>query len=244
MRGHFLLHGSLKCTLVGIWAAALLVLGAACGPLPFLATGAPATVAPQITLPAANILVTETRSATMAAATATPTEAGFALNLTPLPTETALPTLELPTQVPAAAALEIWDGLPTYPAESRPDYYFRVRFDPKAWALTTDQFGSPTLAARALSSCAISPSGSRGLPLNGTVDHDVRRLNGISFQVNTAYVNGIRQFVNYVGGEGTIYTAFAVTFTDQADTCLTAAETVLGTLRAVPGYQATPIATP
>ena len=82
------------------------------------------------------------------------------------------------------------------------------------------------------------------MTLNATVDHDVRHIGAISYQVDTAYVNGVRQFVNYSGGEGNIYTAFGVTFQDQADQCLTDAETVLAGLRAVAISQATPIATP
>ena len=44
----------------------------------------------------------------------------------------------------------MWDGLPTYPAESQPDFYFRLRYDPASWALVTDQFGHAVLASRAL----------------------------------------------------------------------------------------------
>jgi hypothetical protein len=45
------------------------------------------------------------------------------------------------------------------------------------------------------------------------------------------------QFVNYIGGDGVILTGFQVTFQDQKDTCLQAAETLLATLSsvAVPG---------
>ena len=90
----------------------------------------------------------------------------------------------------------------------------------------------------------IVPTGGRGLPLNGSVTHDVRRIDGVSFQISTAYVNGVRQFVNYVGGDGVIYTGFQIAFTDQGDQCLADSELVLGTLKAISLVDATPIATP
>lgn len=173
-----------------------------------------------------------------------PTAGEFVLDLTALPTQTALPTLVLPTESRLAAAIEVWDGLPTYLADSQPGFYFRVRYDPTSWANTVDAYGAPALAQRVISGCVITPAGGRGLPLNGTVDHEVRRVGGISFQVNTAYVNGVRQFVNYIGGNGVIYTGFQVTFIEPGDQCLTDAETVLGTLTAVAISEATPIPRP
>ena len=168
----------------------------------------------------------------------------FALELTALPTQTALPTLELPTQAGPEAGTHVWDGLPTYPAESRPDFYFRLHFDPNAWALTSDQYGYPVLAHRDITDCVITPAAGRGLPLNSTVDHDQRRIGGINFQTSTAYVNGVRQFVNYAGGNGIIFTAFQVSLDLQADRCLAAAEVALGTLGSVPVLEATPLAPP
>jgi hypothetical protein len=150
----------------------------------------------------------------------------------------------LPTESRFAGTFEVWDGLPTYLADSQAGFDFRVRYDPGTWAHTTDTFGSPTLAHRAIAGCLITPTGGRGLPLNGTVTHDVRRIGGIGFEVNTVYLNGVRQFVNYVGGDGVIYTAFQVAFTDAGDQCLADAEVVLGTLKAVSVVDATPIATP
>lgn len=230
----------------GACAAISLLLSAGCGPaplpfnLPFIVTE---TSQPGQSLPPIQPAPTGTAFPTIGA-TAAPTEVGFALDLTPLPTETALPTLALPTESRFAGTFEVWDGLPTYPADSQPGFYFRVRYDPVTWARTTNQYGFPALAQRAIAGCIISPTGGRGLPQNGTVDHDMRRINGVSFQINTAYVNGIRQFVNYVGGDGVIYTAFQVTFNDQGDQCLTDSETVLGTLKAVSIFEATPISTP
>jgi hypothetical protein len=227
-----------------VGAMLLLLLSASCASappnLPFIATVAPQAAQPpsptEPALPSAAVPTT--------AAASTPTAGEFALDLTPLPTETALPTLALPTESRFAGTFEIWDGLPTYLADSQPGFDFRVRYDPGAWARTTDAFGFPTLAHRSIAGCLIIPTGGRGLPLNGTVTHDVRRINGVSFQVNTAYVNGVRQFVNYVGGDGVIYTAFQVIFNDQGDQCLTDAEVVLGTLKAVSVVDATPITTP
>ena len=161
-----------------------------------------------------------------------------------MPTETALPTLELPTEPVRAPALQAWDGAPTYPSESKPDRYFRVRFDPGAWALTTDAFGAPALVHRAISNCVISPTAGRGLPPNATVEHDKRKLGDINFDISSASVNGIKQFVTYTAGDGRIYTAFQVSLDERPDQCLLEAETVLSTLTSVPISQATPITTP
>jgi hypothetical protein len=228
------------------------LLMAGCASLPFLQAGVTATPRPQSLSP--GLLATATPQSfestiTPAAsvsepATITPTAGPFALDLTPIPTETALPTLELPTEVKYPPVLQIWDGLPTYLAESKPGFYFRVRFDPTVWASTFDQFGYPVLAHRQIPGCVIAPTAGRGMALNATVDQEVRHIGAISYQVSTAYVNGVRQFVNYSGGDGNIYTAFGVTFQDQADQCLTDAETALAELRSVAVSQATPIATP
>ena len=228
----------------GLAAALLVLLSAACGPapinLPFIATQAPQAAQ----LPLATQPPPTSPAAPLVPATAKPTQGEFALDLTPLPSETALPTLALPTESHFAGTFELWDGLPTYPADSQPGYDFRLRYDPGTWARTTDAFGFPALAHRTIAGCMIVPTGGRGLPLNGTVTHDVRRIDGVSFQISTAYVNGVRQFVNYVGGDGVIYTGFQVAFSDQGDQCLADAELVLGTLKAISDVDATPIATP
>jgi hypothetical protein len=229
------------------------LLMAGCASLPFLQAGtSAATPRPQSLSPA--LLSTATAGTVEPTSTPvpegsetptfTPTSGLFTIDLTPVPTDTALPTLELPTEVKYPPNLQIWDGLPTYLAESKPGYYFRLHFDPAVWALTTDQFGFPALGHRQVPGCMIAPTSGRGMALNATVDHDVRHIGAISYQVDTAYVNGVRQFINYSGGEGNIYTAFGVTFQDQADQCLTDAETVLAGLRSVAVSQATPIATP
>lgn len=176
--------------------------------------------------------------------TATFTSEPFALQFTPVPSETPLPTLELPTRSPNQKALQVWDGLPTYLADSQPGFDFRVRFDPDVWALTTDQFGSPALGHRSIQTCIISPTSGRGLPLNITVQQEVRKVGTVRYQISTAYLNGVEQFVNYTGGDGTILTAFQVSFQDQTDQCVADAETVLATLTSVSVSQATPSATP
>ena len=176
--------------------------------------------------------------------TATFTSQPFALQFTPVPTDTPLPTLELPTQAPNQKTLQIWDGVPTYLADSQPGFDFRVRFDPDVWALTTDQFGAPALGHRTIPTCIISPASGQGMPLNVTVQQEVRKVGTIRYQISTAYLNGVKQFVNYTGGDGTILTAFQVTFQDQVDQCVSDAETVLATLTSVPVSQATPTAMP
>ncbi len=183
-------------------------------------------------------------SAVTSSPTATFTSQPFALQFTPVPTETPLPTLELPTQSPNQKTLQIWDGVPTYLADSQPGFDFRTRFDPDIWALTTDQFGFPALGHRSIPTCIISPASGKGLPLNVTVDQEVRKVGTVRYQISTAYLNGVKQFVNYTGGDGTILTAFQVSFQDQADQCTSDAETVLATLTSVAVSQATPSATP
>jgi hypothetical protein len=238
------MNGMSRTTLIAIPLVAGLLL-AGCAPAAATAPAAPTRTSE--TQP----LVPQVLSSPMASANdstptteVTSTPGLFELNLTPLPTETAIPTLELPTEAPRSPAVQVWDGLPTYPSESRPDYYFRVEFDPDAWALTTDAFGSPALAHRAITSCIISPTQGRGLPPDAAVDHEVRRIGGISYQISTASVNGVKQSVTYAAGDGRIFTAFQVSVEDRPDQCLLEAETVLGTLTSVQVSDATPIATP
>lgn len=222
--------------------AAAALLAAACAPL---SAGAPptltATAGPQALAPLA---VQPSPTTALPTETATPTGAPFLLELTPLPTETPLPTVEIPTEAARAPALQVWDGLPTYPAESRPDYDFRLSFDPDAWALTVDNFGMPALVHRAITNCLLSPTAGRGLPPNAGAQHEVRRIHDISYQISTTYVNGIRQSVTYAAGDGRIYTAFQLSLADRPDQCILEAEVVLGTLTSVPVSEATPIATP
>jgi len=156
------------------------------------------------------------------------------------PVETPLPPLELPTELSNLPALLAWDGAPTYLGDSQPGYAFRVFYDPETWALTQDQFGYPALGHRAIPYCVISVTSGRGLPANVSVEQDILYTDTVTFSVGTAFENGVKKFVTYTGGDGKIITAFQVSFEEQADECLTDAQTVLTTLRSVPASQATP----
>ena len=156
------------------------------------------------------------------------------------PTDTALPTLILPTEATNAPVRQVWDGTPTYPGESKPGYSFRVFYDPDVWALTTDQFGFPALGHRTIPNCVISVTSGRGLPPNMSVEHEMQQIGNITFDVGTAYENGVKKFVTFTGGDGTIITAFEVSFQDESDACVKDATTVISTLRSIPVSQATP----
>jgi hypothetical protein len=158
----------------------------------------------------------------------------------PTRTDTALPTLDLPTEVVNPPARMVWDGTPTYPGESKPGYAFRVSYDPELWALTTDQFGFPALGHRTIPACVILVTSGRGLPPSMTVEHDILYTGGISFDVGNVYENGLLKFVTYSGGDGTIFTGFQVDFVEQSEECLADAVMVLSTLTSVPASQATP----
>jgi hypothetical protein len=157
-----------------------------------------------------------------------------------IPTDTALPTLDLPTEAVNAPAQMVWDGVPTYLGESLPGYAFRVTYDPDLWALTTDQFGFPALGHRQVSACVISVTSGRGLPGNMTVEHEQLNVGNITFDVGRVAENGVLKFVTYTGGDGTIITGFQVSFEELVDECLLDAEAVISTLRSVPVSQATP----
>ena len=215
--------------------------GAAATEMPLVteppATEAPATEAPAATDSAIGDLNTATTEAT---ATLAPTTTP-ATTLT----DTPLPTLDLPTEAVNAPASAVWDGVPTYPADSTPGYAFRVTYDPDVWALTTDQFGFPALAHRTITNCVISVTSGRGLPATMNVEHDVLYVDSnTTFDVGTAYENGVKKFVTYTGGDKIILTAFEVSFDEQSDSCIADAVTVLSTIRSVPVSQATPTLTP
>jgi hypothetical protein len=78
------------------------------------------------------------------------------------------------------------------------------------------------------------------MPANITVEHDVLYTDRVTFDVGVAFENGVKKFVTYTGGDGTIITGFEVSFQDQADACIADAVTVLSTLQSVPVSQATP----
>jgi hypothetical protein len=156
------------------------------------------------------------------------------------PTDTALPTLVLPTEAVNAPVSQVWDGVPTYPGDSQPGFYFRVSYDPTVWALTTDQFGFPALGSRTIPNCVISVTSGRGLPPNMSVEHEMLQTENITFDVGTALENGVKKFVTFTGGDGKVITAFEVSFDEQSDACVKDAVTVLSTLKSVPVSQATP----
>jgi hypothetical protein len=207
------------------------------------ATEAPATEEPAATEPPAfQSLEAPTRVATQAQPTATsqPTST----QILPTRTDTPLPTLELPTEIVNPPAQLAWDGVPTYLAESTPGYAFRVTYDPEVWALTTDQFGFPALGHRNIPTCIISVTSGRGLPMSMTVEHDVLDTGDVTFDVGNVFENGALKFVTYTGGNGTIITAFQVSWEEQAEQCRADAVRVISTLRSILASQATPTPAP
>ena len=217
------------------------LLVASCGAAP-AATQAPAAteVSPTEATepPAFQSLEAPTGSPSEEAKTSTPEPTSTQVPSTP--TETPLPTLELPTQVVDAPAQLVWDGTPTYLAESTPGYAFRVRYDPELWALTTDQFGFPALGHRTIEACVIAVTSGRGLPLNMTVEHEMLDTGNVIFDVGNVYENGALKFVTYTGGNGVIFTGFEVSFREQVDGCLADGVMVISTLTSVPTSRATP----
>ncbi|MDQ3006381.1 MAG: hypothetical protein M3R47_13490 [Chloroflexota bacterium] len=202
-----------------------------------LETELPATEAPATEPPAFQSLSAPTREAEP---TETPVPLPTQTQILPTRTDTPLPTLELPTEMVNAPQQLVWDGTPTYPGDSTPGFVFRVSYDPDLWALTTDQFGFPALAHRNIAGCIISPTSGRGLPATTVVEHDILALDAVTFDVSIVSENGVRKFVTYTGGDGTVITAFVVDFTEDVQTCLVAAVGVLSTLTSIPVSQATP----
>ena len=209
------------------------------------ATEAPAPIRPPIEEPTRSLIAaTHTPENT---STPPPTNTP-ALTSTPAstntpaatPTDTPLPTLVLPTEVVNAPVRQVWDGAPTYPGDSSPGYSFRVTYDPDVWALTTDQFGFPALGHRNIPNCILSVTSGRGLPPSMTVEHEMLQVSDATFDVGTAFENGVKKFVTFTGGDGRIITAFEVSFQEESDACLEEAVTVVSTLKSVPTSQATP----
>ena len=191
------------------------------------ATEEPASTAPAPTQEPVEVEPTSTLEPT-------PTE------ILPTPTETLLPPLDLPALLPNAPSLLAWDGTPTYLGDSQPGFDFRVMYDPDVWALTEDQFGFPALGHRAIEYCTISVTSGRGLPPNISVEQDILYTDKLTLYVGTAFEDGVKKFITYTGGDGTIITAFEVSFDGQEDKCQADAETVITTLRSVPASLATP----
>ena len=201
------------------------------------ATEAPATEPPATEPPAFQSLEAPTKMPSVVdTATSIPAPTQVISTLT----ETPLPTLELPTEVTNPPARMVWDGTPTYPGDSTPGFAFRVSYDPEFWAVTTDQFGFPALAHRTIPGCVISADSGRGLPATTTVDHEMVNLSTVAYDVATVYENGVKKFVTFTGGDGTVITGFVVDFVEDAETCQAAAVGVLSTLISIPVSQATP----
>jgi len=207
--------------------------------LPVATVELPATEAPAETEPFAGPLFTPTPEPPTDTVTPAPTTTPD-LTLT----DTPLPTLDLPTEMLNAPVQSVWDGVPTYLGDSTPGYAFRVTYDPDLWAVTTDQFGFPSLAHRNIPNCVISVTSGHGLPPSMSVEHDILRIGTVTFDVSTAFENGVKKFVTYTGGDENIITAFEVSFTQQSDACLAAAVGVLSTLHSIRASQATPTLAP
>lgn len=204
------------------------------------ATEAPVTEAPAATEAFGGPLNSPTPERPTATVTPAPTKTSIATF-----TDTALPTLELPTQAVNAPASAVWDGVPTYLGDSTPGYDFRVTYDPDLWVVTTDQFGFQSLAHRNIPNCVISVTSGRGLPPTMNVEHDMLKTDTVTFDVGTAYENGVKKFVTYTGGDGNVITAFEVSFDpESSDACIQDAVAVLATLRSVLASRATPTLTP
>lgn len=201
-------------------------------------TEAPAeTESPPTEPPAFQSLSAPTREL---ASTETPAPLPTQTQILLTPTDTPLPTLELPTEIVNAPQRLVWDGTPTYPGDSTPGFVFRVSYDPDLWALTTDQFGFPALAHRNIAGCIISPTSGRGLPATTTVDHDMLHVDAVTFDVGIVSENGVKKFVTYTGGDGTVITGFVVDSVEELDKCVSDAVDVISTLTSVPVSQATP----
>lgn len=207
-----------------------------CGGAAPAPTEAPAPVEPSLVEPTDGPILPENTPTAVSTSTLEPTPT----DILPTATETLLPPLELPALLPNAPSLLAWDGTPTYLGDSLPGFDFRVMYDPDVWALTEDQFGYPALAHRDIPYCVISVTSGRGLPPNISVEHDILYADKVTLYVGTAFENGVKKFVTYTGGDGTIITAFEVVFGEQADDCLADAETVITTLRSIPASLATP----
>lgn len=159
----------------------------------------------------------------------------------PTPTETLLPTLDLPALEAGEPALIVWDGLPTYLGDSQPGFYFRVKYKPTIWGLTQDAYGQPALGHREIEYCILAPGGVRGMPPGMQVEHDMRQIGQLFFEINMVLLNGQKQFATYQATDGTIFTSFQVNFVNDIEACLKDAETVLGTLTSIQQSQATPV---
>ena len=212
----------------------LITVLAACG-----ASAPEVTPAPLMEEPLATPTAPATETPAPPTSTSTPVPTFTPIG--PTPTETLLPPLELPTLEASEPALEIWDGLPTYLADSQPGFFFRVKYRSALWALTEDSYGQPALGHREIEYCILASAEPRGLLPGMQVEHDLRKIGNLYFEINVVISQGARQFVTYQATDTVIFTGFQVNFVDQIDACLVDAEAVLATLTSVPESQATPI---
>ncbi len=221
MRGAFLVTGILAMLLTGC--------------------GAPAST-PFVVEPQNGVQNTATPLPLTATASNTPAPTPTVPTSTPAPTatETLLPPLELPTLAVNPPALAVWDGTPTYLADSQPGYAFRVSYDPELWGLVTDPLGQPALGHRSIPYCTITPTEGRGMPPSVRIEHEVIYPADLSIDVGSAYQDNVLTFVTYQVSDRTILTGFVVNFQEQSEACLADALAVLSTLRSVLASQATP----
>lgn len=205
------------------------------------ACGAPSTP-PFIVEPQTAVQNTATLlpPAATASNTAAPTPVPPTSTPAATPTETLLPPLELPTLSLNPPVLAAWDGTPTYLADSRPGYAFRIRYDSEKWGLVTDPFGQPALGHRSIPYCTITPTEGRGLPPGLRIEHEVIYPEKLSIDVGRAYQDNVLTFVTYQVSDGTILTGFVVNFQEQSEACLEDALVVITGLQSVPVSQATP----
>lgn len=203
--------------------------------------GAPAST-PFVVEPQTAVQNTATLPPPTTTASNTPAPTPTVPSSTPAPTatETLLPPLELPTLAVNPPALAVWDGTPTYLADSQPGYAFRVRYDPEVWALVTDQLGQPALGHRSIPYCTITPTEGRGMPPALRIEHEVIYPENLSIDVGSAYQDNVLTFVTYQVSDKTILTGFVVDFQEQSEACVADALAVITTLRSVPVSQATP----
>ncbi|KAF0109162.1 MAG: hypothetical protein FD146_206 [Anaerolineaceae bacterium] len=168
---------------------------------------------------------------------------------TPSPTlpASATPTLTARPPTPVSGtppAPEAWSGAPTY-FDSLPGYFFRLEYDPRLWTPAEDLQGEPSLLHNGIEQCRITRAVGRGLPPGWNVDDNSFRLIGtIDYEVVRVSHNGILQYVNYFGSDGTVFTGFQVTFESLAEDCLRDAETVLATLSSILAPTPSPTVTP
>jgi hypothetical protein len=167
-------------------------------------------------------------------------------DLPPTPTETFIPTLELPTPESHLPMLETWTAAPTG-TDSQSGFFFRLEYDSTLWALSVDETNLPALIHRDIPYCQIIPTGGRGLPRGDwTVDSQFQAIGLIQYELVTVSQENVPQYVNYFGSDGIIVTGFQVSFQDQMNACLQAAETIFASLSSVvaPAPTATPTLEP